>query len=149
MLTDNDIYYFAGKHPSKQVIAIAFGIDGKVVLDMPTYTDFYEILISANEVISNNDDYSSISLMKDGNLIETLQTSSFLGSLIASNPDILVIFKPPDQQQFIKNQDVCSGWLYDANGEFYLPYEGWDTEMVNGLYNSDREQSYLEHYTGD
>jgi len=149
MLTDNDIYYFTGKHPSKQVVAIAFGLDGKVILDMPTYTDFYEMLISADEIINNNEDYSNISFIKNGTTIETLQTSSFLGSLIASNPDILVIFRPPNQEQFVKNQDVCSGWLYDENGEFRLPYEGWDTEMIDGLYNADREQRYLDHYTGE
>ena len=149
MLTDNDIYYFTGKHPSKKVIAIAFGIDGKVILDMPTYTDFYEMLISADEIISNNEDFSNISLIKDGTTIETLQTSSFLGSLIASNPDILVIFRPTNQEQFVKNQDVCSGWLYDENGKFRLPYDGWDTEMIDGLYNADREERYLDHYTGE
>ena len=148
MLTDDDIYYFAGKHPERQVIAIAFGIDGKVVLDIPTYVDFYEMLILADQVTSNNDDYININLIKDNSIIETIQTSSFLGSLIASNPDILVIFRPPNSEQFEKNQNVCSGWMYDENREFHLPYEGWDTEIIDGIYNADREQRYLEHYTG-
>lgn len=149
MLTDNDIYFFQGKHPSKKVIAIAFGINGTVILDMPTYTDFYDILVSADEVVSNNDDYTNITFFKDGSAIETLQTSSFLGSLICSNPDILVIYQPPNQLQFIKNQNVSSGYLYDNNGEFRLPYIGWDTEMIDGLYNLDRQHRYLDYYTGD
>jgi hypothetical protein len=149
MITDEDFYYFPNKDPDRPAIAIAFGINGKVILDLPTYVDFYDLLMDADEVIGNNDDYSNISLVKNGNLLANIQTSSFLGSLIASSPDILEIYRPPNFDQLQKNQSVSSGWLYDENGEFRLPYEGWDTEMIDGIYNVDREPRYLDYYTGE
>jgi hypothetical protein len=149
MLTDNDIYYFPDKHPGVPTIAIAIGINGKIIIDMPTYVFFYDILKSADSVVANNEDHSNISFIKNENVIETLQTSSFLGSLLASKPDILEIFRPPNQDQYKKNSRVSSGWLYDSEGNFSLPYEGWDTELVDGKYNADNEFRYLSFYTGD
>lgn len=149
MITDGDFYYFPGQDPDRPPIVIALGLNGKVVLEIPTYLDFYELLISTDEVVGNNEDYSNVSLIKDGKRIASMQTSSLLGSLLASNPDILEIYRPGKDDQDHKNKNVSAGWLYNEDGEFRLPYEGWDKEMIDGIYNVDREPRYLDYYTGE
>jgi hypothetical protein len=78
-----------------------------------------------------------------------LKTSSFLGSLLCSSPDFLPIYIYPNNDQLQKNHKVVPGWLYDENGDFRTPYEGWDDEVIDGMYNVDREYNLLEFYTGE
>lgn len=149
MITDNDIYFFWNKYPERQQMAIGFGINGKLISDLATYVDFYDLLISSDEVVSASEDNSVVNFMKNGLIIETLQTSSFFGSLLSSNPDIIEMYRHPNPEQLAKNAAVSPGWLYDENGEFRIPYEGWDTEIVDGMYNADKEYRLLEFYTGE
>ena len=78
-----------------------------------------------------------------------MKTSSFLGSLLCSSPDFLPIYIYPNNDQLQKNHKVVPGWLYDTNGDFRTPYEGWDDEVIDGMYNVDREYNLLEFYTGE
>lgn len=149
MLTDNDIYFFWNKYPDRKHVAIAIGLNGKVIVDFATYIDFQFLLNYADQIVPFNKDCTIIRFMKNGFEVETLKTSSFLGSLLCSNPDILEIYRPPNQEQYLKNHGVTSGWLYDSEGNFSLPYEGWDTELVDGVYNVDKEHAILEYYTGE
>lgn len=149
MITDNDIYFFWDKYPERQQMALGFGVNGKLVAAFATYVDFYDLLISSDEIVSANEDGSIVNFIKNGEIVETLKTSSFLGSLLCSNTDLLEMYRHPNPEQLAKNAGVGPGWLYDANGEFRLPYEGWDTEIIDGMYNSDREYHLLEFYTGE
>ena len=149
MITDTDIYFSLERFPNRPHIAMAFGINGKNVADFVTYIDFFDLLKTADSVIPNNSDYSNISFIKNGEIVETLQTSSFLGSLICSNPDILEIYRPPDQEQAERNRKVVPGWRYDEYGNFFIPYYGWDTEIVDGIGNLEREYRLLQFYTGE
>lgn len=152
MITDNDIYFFPGKYPEKSSMALGFGISGKVIIAIPTYVFFYELLKNADSVESSVEDYSIINIIKDGSIIETISTSSFLGSLIASSPDLLDIYTPPNKQQYDENSGVSAGWSYtivDGKPVFSLPYDGWDTEIIDGMYNADREYGSYEFYTGE
>jgi hypothetical protein len=149
MLTDNDIYFFWNKYPNRKHVAIAIGLNGKVIVDLVTYIDFQFLLNYCDNILPINKDCTMIKFMKNGFEIETLKTSSFMGSLLCSKPDILEIYRPPNQEQYDKNNAVSSGWLYDLDGNFRLPYEGWDTEVIDGMSNSDREHNALEYYTGD
>jgi hypothetical protein len=130
-------------------MAVGFGMNGKLIADFATYVDFYDLLMSVDKILPSNEDHSVVNFIKDGLIIETLRTSSFFGSLLCSKPDILEIYRHPNQEQLTKNAKVGPGYLYDENGEFKLPYEGWDTEIVDGMYNADREYYLLEFYTGD
>jgi len=151
MLKDSDIYFFWSKNPNpiRNHMALGFGINGKLVADMVAYVDFYELLINSDSIMPENEDCSIINFIKDGQITETLQTSSFLGSLLCSSPDFLPIYIYPNNDQLQKNHKVVPGWLYDENGDFRTPYEGWDDEVIDGMYNVDREYNLLEFYTGE
>jgi len=153
MLTDTDIYFFwkenESPNPIKNHMALGFGINGKLIADMVTYVDFYELLIDSDEIIPMNENCSVVNFIKNGIVIDTLTTSSFLGSLLSSSPDFLPIYIFPNNEQLEKNRKVVPGWLYDESGEFSIPYEGWEDEFVDGMYNVDREYKLLEFYTGE
>jgi hypothetical protein len=120
MINDNDIYWEPNKN-DKPFIAIGFGLDGVLVFDMPSYVEFYDLLKIADSVINTTSDYTVIDFIKDGTIIETLHTSEMLGSLICSEPDILEIFRPPNEDQRNKNRGVMVGHTYDEFGNFTKP----------------------------
>ena len=120
MITDNDIYWEKNKN-EKQPIVIGFGLDGVLVFDMPSYVDFYELLKTSDSVINTTENYSMIDFIKNGIVLETLHTSEMLGSLICSEPDILEIYRHPNEEQKIKNKGVIAGYKYDELGNFIKP----------------------------
>ena len=120
MITDNDIYWEKNKN-EKQPIVIGFGLDGVLVFDMPSYVDFYELLKTSDSVINTTENYSMIDFIKNGIVVETLHTSEMLGSLICSEPDILEIYRHPNEEQKIKNKGVIAGYKYDELGNFIKP----------------------------
>jgi hypothetical protein len=120
MITDNDIYFELNKN-EKQPIGIGFGLDGVLVFDMPSYVDFYDLLKTSDSVINTTENYNMIDFIKNGIVVETLNTSEMLGSLICSNPDILEIYRHPNEEQAIKNKGVVTGYHYDEFGNFTKP----------------------------
>lgn len=120
MITDNDIYFEPNKNDT-QPIAIGFGLDGVLVFDMPSYVDFYDLLKTSDSVINTTENYNMIDFIKNGIVVETLHTSEMLGSLICSNPDILEIYRHPNEEQAIKNKGVMAGYSYDELGNFTKP----------------------------
>jgi hypothetical protein len=158
MITDNDVYYFANKFPDRKQMALGFGMNGKIIIDIPVYHDFYELLKNADEIRPVTEDYSTIDFIKNGAVIETFKTSSFLGSLIASKPDLIDIYTYPNQAQYEKNVGVQAGYLYNKDGcdlnddsdyNFLEPHEGWAHTIIDGKYAADKEYSSYEFYTGD
>jgi hypothetical protein len=120
MITDNDIYFEPNKN-EKQPIAIGFGLDGVLVFALPSYVDFYDLLKTSDSVINTTEDYSMIDFIKNGIVVETLHTSEMLGSLICSEPDILEIYRHPNEEQGMKNKSVVTGYNYDELGNFTKP----------------------------
>ena len=120
MITDNNIYWEKDKN-EKQPIVIGFGLDGVLVFDMPSYVDFYDLLKTSDSVVNITEDYSMINFIKNEIVVETLHTSEMLGSLICSEPDILEIYRHPNEEQKIKNKGVIAGYKYDELGNFIRP----------------------------
>jgi hypothetical protein len=120
MITDNDIYWEKDKN-DKPFIAIGFGLDGILVFDMPSYVEFYDLLRTSDSMINTTENYTIIDFIKNGVVVETLHTSEMLGSLICSSPDVLEIYRPPNEDQRNKNRGVMVGHTYDEFGNFTAP----------------------------
>lgn len=154
MITDTDIYYFPGRVPGITQMAMGFGINGKIICDLATYKWFFDLLVSLDSIEPVNEDASEVNFIKEGVVIETLKTSSFLGSLLSSNPDFLEIFVYPNQAQYNKNHETNSGFLYEfdniGNPVFIKP-DWWNNQVPdeNGLYPGDKELRSLTFYTGE
>lgn len=111
-------------------MAIALGIDGEVLITIPTFVDFYEFLIENTEVACLAQDCSVINYLKDGEVVETLSVSAFMGSVLASNPDIFEIVRRNPDNTFPEITDnlrtrmaVVPGWKYDDTG--FIAPPGW------------------------
>jgi hypothetical protein len=130
MLTKNDITY-SGQQTDRVIMAIALGIDGEVVLTIPTFVDFYEFLLENRTVVCAADDCSVINFVDGEDIIETLSLDSFWGSVLASNPDIMEIVRRNPDNSFAELTDelrtkmaVVPGWAYDDTG--FITPEGWE-----------------------
>jgi len=129
MLTNSDIL-FSGQPTDKVIMAMALGIDGDVLITIPTFVDFYEFLLENTDVVCVTEECTVINYLKDGEVIETLSVSAFMGSVLASNPDILEIVRRNPDNTFPEITDelrtrmaVVPGWKYDSTG-FIIP-PGW------------------------
>ncbi len=139
MLIDDDIYYLYGKEGKGRVMALAFGLDGVIVHTMPTFTFFYDMINSSNNIVCVNDDCSLVNFLDDNeNIIETLQTNSKLGSILTSSPKIFELMRRNEDNTPIeastippKNREVIEGWRYNENG-LIAPY-GWEPKPVKTL----------------
>lgn len=130
MLTKEDIIY-SGQETSRVVMALALGIDGDVLIAIPTFVDVYELLLSSTSIVCSDEECGTVDIIKDGEVIETLSLNDpFMGSVLASSPDILEIVRRNPDNSFPELTDevrtkmaVTPGWAYDESG-FILP-AGW------------------------
>jgi hypothetical protein len=129
MLNSVDITY-SDASEGRVAIAIAIGIGGEVLITLPTYVDFYEFLLENNEVVCVTEDCSTVNFVKNEEVIETLVTTALMGSVLASNPDILeIVRRNPDNSIPEMNEDrrfkgyVVPGWGYSPEG--FIAPEGW------------------------
>ena len=129
MLTSEDFEY-SSEITGRVAIAIALGIDGEVLVTMPTYVDFYEFLLDNPQVICVTEDCGTINFMSEEEVVETLVTTPLLGSLLASNPDILEIVRRNPDNSFPEITEtirfkgyVVPGWKYDTSG--FIAPEDW------------------------
>ncbi len=129
MLTTEDITY-SGQETDKVIMAIALGIDGEVLVAIPTFVDFYDLLVENTEVVCVTEDCTVVNYLKDGEVVETLSVSAFLGSVLASNPDVLEIVRRNPDNTFPEITDelrtrmaVGPGWQYDSSG--FITPPGW------------------------
>jgi hypothetical protein len=150
MLTKNDIVY-SGQQTDRVIMAIALGIDGEVVLTIPTFVDFYEFLLANKTVVCVTDDCDVVNFVNGDEVVETLSVDPLWGSVLASNPDIMEIVRRNPDNSLIELTDeirtkmaVVPGWTYDSTG--FITPEGWallplpTEEQVRALQNL-REQS--------
>jgi hypothetical protein len=129
MLTKNDIVY-SGQQTDRVIIAIAIGIEGEVLVALPTFVDFYEFLLENTEVVCLAQDCTIINYLKDGEVLETLSVDAFLGSILASNPDIIeIVRRNPDNtlpeitDELRTRMAVGPGWQYNSTG--FITPPGW------------------------
>lgn len=129
MLTKADITY-SGQETDRVIMAIALGIDGEVLITIPTFVDFYEFLLENTETVCADEDCSVVNYIKDGEVIETLSVDPFLGSVLASKPDILEIIRrnpdntlPERTEELRARVAVVPGWTYDSTG--FIAPPGW------------------------
>jgi hypothetical protein len=150
MLTKNDIVY-SGQQTDRVIMAIALGIEGEVVLTIPTFVDFYEFLLANKNVVCASEDCNVVNFVDGEEVIQTLFVDSLWGSVLASNPDIMeIVRRNPDNSpaeltdELRTKMAVVPGWTYDESG--FIPPEGWELlplpteEQVRALQNL-REQS--------
>jgi hypothetical protein len=129
MLTKEDIIY-SFQDTDRVVMAIALGIDGEVLSTLATFVDVYEML-TTNTITCATENCDTINIVKNDEVIETISLNDpFLGSVLASSPDIMeLVRRNPDNSipeltdEVRTKMAVVSGWTYNESG--FIPPTGW------------------------
>lgn len=115
MLTDDSItFVFSGT----KGVPLVWVIDQQCLYDLALSPEHAEIFQTATEVIDISSDYPehngiTVRFLKDGVVLEELQTSEYFGSILLSNPLVLNLFNYPyglyvtsPNAMFVDNQFV-------------------------------------------
>lgn len=97
MLTDRDIIFNYQGTPGVPLVWI---IDGDCLYDLPLSQEHSEIFLNHDEVIDISNEYPdhdgiTVRFIKDGNIIEDLQTTEYFGSILLSSPFVVNLFDYP------------------------------------------------------
>jgi uncharacterized protein YkvS len=93
LLTDLTIQYTRG-NDGINGIPLVWVIDGECLYDIPVWPNYKDIFISSNTVINISQSYPdhdgiTVRFIKDGSVVDELQTSEYFGSILLSNPTVL------------------------------------------------------------
>jgi nicotinic acid mononucleotide adenylyltransferase len=114
MLNDDSIYFIYGQ--GKDGVAIGFIIGEDLVYDIPAWKTFYDLLISADDIIDISIEYPdhdgiTVAIMQNNEIIESFQTTEYFGSVLLSNPLIV------DMAQYSNGANVVTPSKF-INNEF-------------------------------
>lgn len=97
MLTDDQIEFI---YNGVKGVALCWVIDQDVVYDYGLSVEHSKIFLEADEVIDISDQYPdhngiTVRFMKNGEILEELQTSEYFGSILLSDPLVIDMDKYP------------------------------------------------------
>ena len=127
MLTDTDITYFRGEG-NVDGVALVWVIDGDCLYDIPTWQEYVDMFTTSDEVIDISADYPehdgiTLKFVKDGQEVESLQTTEYFGSILLSDPLVVKLGDYPygryvispdakfDGEKFIITNRNITGYL--------------------------------------
>ena len=127
MLTDTDITYFRGEGDVDGV-ALVWVIEGDCLYDLPTWQEYVDMFTTSDEVIDISADYPehdgiTLKFVKDGQEVESLQTTEYFGSILLSDPLVVKLGDYPygryvispnakfDGEKFIITNRNITGYL--------------------------------------
>jgi hypothetical protein len=128
MLTDTDITYFRGEGDVDGV-ALVWVIDGECLYDIPTWQEYVDMFTTSDEVIDISADYPehdgiTLKFVKDGQEVESLQTTEYFGSILLSDPLVVKLGDYPYGRYVISPDAKFDGEKFiitDRNVTGYLP----------------------------
>jgi hypothetical protein len=96
MLTDKHIEFVPGNDFVNGVkgVPIVWVIDGQCLYDLPVWQEYQDMFFNSDEVIDISSEYPehdgiTVRFIKDGNIVNELQTTEYFGSILLSNPLVL------------------------------------------------------------
>jgi hypothetical protein len=97
MLTDSALEFI---YRGQRGVPLVWVIDQQCVYDLPLSIEHAAIFTEATEVVDISEDYPehegvTVRFLKDGQVLEELQTSEYFGSVLLSNPLVLSLLDYP------------------------------------------------------
>jgi hypothetical protein len=97
MLTDSSLEFV---HKGVNGVPLVWVIDTQCVYDLPLYAGHATIFQEADEVVDISADYPehdgiTVRFLKEGVVLEELQTTEYFGSILLSNPLVLNLMDYP------------------------------------------------------
>lgn len=125
MLTDSSILYVR-ENDGINGVPLVWVIDGECLYDIPTTREHADMFTLSDEIVDISEDYPdhdgiTVRFIKNGDIVNELQTSEYFGSILLSEPMVLNLLEYPygmyvvspnavfDGEQFIiTNEDMSS-----------------------------------------
>ena len=90
MLTDDDLL-FSMQPDRVPGVALVWVIDGQCLYDLPIWPELKGMFTLSDEVVDISEDYPdhdgiTVRFIKDGEVVDELQTSEYFGSILLSDP---------------------------------------------------------------
>lgn len=132
MLTDDQIEFV---YQGVKGVALCWVIDGDVLYDAGLTVEHSRIFLEADQVVDISDQYPehegvTVRFMKNGEILEELQTSEYFGSILLSAPQVVDMDKYPYGKYAFALQSKFDGEkfiLTDGRDMSQLsPTLGWD-----------------------
>ena len=116
MLTDDSIIFTPN---GTRGVALVWVIDTQCLYDLPLSQEHASIFTEADEVVDISDDYPehdgvTVRFLKNNQVLEEFQTSEYFGSILLSNPQVLVLTDYP-YGLYVESPDALF-----VNGEFVI-----------------------------
>lgn len=116
MLTDDSIIFTPN---GTRGVALVWVIETQCLYDLPLSQEHASIFTEAEEVVDISDEYPehdgvTVRFLKDGQVLEEFQTSEYFGSILLSNPQVLVLTDYP-YGLYVQSPDALF-----VNGEFVI-----------------------------
>ena len=116
MLTDDSIIFTPN---GTRGVALVWVIDTQCLYDLPLSQEHASIFTEADEVVDISDEYPehdgvTVRFLKDNQVLEEFQTSDYFGSILLSNPEVLVLTDYP-YGLYVESPDALF-----VNGEFVI-----------------------------
>jgi hypothetical protein len=97
MLTDQSLEFI---YNGTRGVPLVWVIDTQCVYDLPLSVEHSTIFIEATEIVDISEDYPehegvTVRFLKDGQVLEELQTSEYFGSVLLSSPQVLSLLDYP------------------------------------------------------
>jgi hypothetical protein len=97
MLNDSDLEFV---YRGERGIPLVWVIDQQCVYDLPLSVEHAAIFTEATEIVDISEDYPehggvTVRFIKDGQVLEELQTSEYFGSILLSSPQVLSLLDYP------------------------------------------------------
>jgi hypothetical protein len=93
MLKDLDILYVRG-NDGIDGVPLVWIIDGQCLYDIPVWQQYSNMFLDSDEVFDISEDYPehdgiTVRFIKNGEILNELQTSEYFGSILLSSPIVL------------------------------------------------------------
>ena len=141
MLKDINIQFVAGNDVAfgAKGVALVWTIDGDCLYDIPVFEEYVPMFTSSDEILDVSDEYPdhdgiTVRFIKDGEVLEDLQTSEYFGNILLSDPVVLDLSKYPYGRYVISPHAKFDGekFIITNRGETFMDeVDAWHPKNPN------------------
>jgi hypothetical protein len=129
MLTDNHLIYTRG-NDGIDGVALCWIIDGECLYDIPTWQEYVEMFTASDEVLDISADYPdhngiTVRFIKNGQVVNELQTSEYFGSILLSNPLVVNLFDYPYGRYVVSPHAIFDGEKFTITNRDMTDFLPW------------------------
>lgn len=129
MLKDSSILYVRGNDGINGV-PLVWIIDGQCLYDIPVWQEYANIFLDNDEVLDVSENYPehdgiTVRFIKNGQILDELQTSEYFGSILLSQPIVLNLSQYPYGRYVMSPHALFDGEKFiitDRDVSGYLPF---------------------------